>query len=207
MRFLPFLLTCCLGAAQSVSFGVVGGARPTDDVPFWVTPESRRYVVGPSVELGLPFHFAVEVDALYHREGYRYEAPPLIGLSGVAHENERANSWEFPILLKYKLAVPLVKPFVEAGLAPRRITGTSNDEFVVFNCCGPDAVSFGSTKTDSSSLGVVAGGGVRFSIGRLSISPEARYTYWTSASTLGPTGVYTSQWQVDVLVAIAWKVR
>ena len=105
---------------QALTIGVVGGVRATGDVNTFVTmPESRRYVVDPSVEPRLPRNLSTEVDALYHRQGYRYVAPPIIGLSGIYDESERANSWEFPILLKYKLTVPIVKVFVEAGLSPR----------------------------------------------------------------------------------------
>ena len=57
----------CLG--QPLSIGVTGGGRATDDV-IGATAESRRYVVGPMVELGLPWSFGVESDALYHRSGY-----------------------------------------------------------------------------------------------------------------------------------------
>lgn len=208
MRYIILFLTCCACAGQSVSIGVTGGVRPTDDVSSYVIPESRRYVIGTSVELELPLNFAIEVDALYHRQGYQYVAPPLIGLSGLYRERERANTWEFPIMLKYKLPVPVVKLFVEAGLAPRRIAGTANDEFVVFSAySAPPPPTFGSTKIDSSSLGVVAGGGVQFSLGRLRVSPEARYTYWTSAPVLGSAGAPPSQSQVDVLVGIGWKLR
>lgn len=209
MRYLlTLVLTCCALSGQPVTIGVIGGARTTDDVnTSFITPESRRYVVGPSVELALPLNFALEVDALYRRQRYGYHAPPIIGLSGIYTESERANSWEFPILLKYKLRVPVVKPFVEAGFAPRRITGTAADTNVVFNATGPDFASFVNTKVDSTSLGIVAGGGVQFSIGRLRISPEARYTHWTSAIVLGPIGAVGSQSQADILVGIGWKLR
>jgi hypothetical protein len=82
------------------------------------------------IELGLPFGFAIEFNALYHRNGY------LIGHSNFAGsviESERANSWGFPILLKYKLPVSKVKPFVEVGLAPRSISGTISESGVSVN--------------------------------------------------------------------------
>jgi hypothetical protein len=54
----------------------------------------------------------VEVDALYRREGFQSSFSNVF--FGVSSE-ERANSWEFPMLLKYRLPVPLVKPFAEVG--------------------------------------------------------------------------------------------
>jgi hypothetical protein len=209
-HFLILSLTCCACAGQSLFIGVTGGGRPTDDVTSSATPESRRYAAGPTIEVGLPFGFAVEFDALYHRNGY------LIGYSNFAGsviESERANSWEFPILLKYKLPVSKVKPFVEVGLAPRSISGTISESGVNVNILTGQVTPFsGSLKTDwSNSLGVVTGGGVQFGVGRLRVSPEVRYTHWTSTPINGSFGdgpSYSStQEQVDVLIGIGWKVR
>ena len=41
------------------------------------------------------------------------------GSASSIFSDERANSWEFPILRKYRLPVPLPKPFVEVGVMPR----------------------------------------------------------------------------------------
>jgi hypothetical protein len=162
------------------------------------------------IELNLPLGFAVEFDALYHRNGY------LIGnsnLSGSVVESERANSWEFPILLKYKFPTSKVKPFVEAGLAPRSISGTISESGVNVNFLTGQLTPFsGSLKTDwNSSVGVVAGGGVQVGVGRLRVSPEVRYTYWTSAPINGTfadgPSYYSTQEQVDVLIGIGWRIR
>lgn len=210
--FLILSLTCCACAGQSVTIGVLGGGRLTSDVTSSLlpppTPESKRYVVGPSVDLSLPGSFAIEVDALYRRQGYQ----ALLNIGSpdqntITNERERANSWEFPILLKYKLPAPVIKPFVEAGVAPRRITGTVTDSIEAFNPITPPSTNLASTNFARSSTGVVVGGGVQISLGRLRISPEARYTHWTSASANGFAGVSTSQQQVDLAVGIGWKLR
>ncbi len=73
---------------------------------------SKRYVVGPALDIGLPLGFGVEVDALYRREGFQTSFGNAFYS---ASSQERANSWEFPILLKYRLPVPVIKPFVEVG--------------------------------------------------------------------------------------------
>lgn len=204
------LLTCCAGAAQSVTIGVAGGGRATDDVTYAAVPESRRYVAGPTLEVGLPLNFAVEFDALYHRQGY------LLGYGNFADsftDSERGNSWEFPLLLKYKLPTRLVKPFVEAGLAARSISGTISETGASINIMTGQETPYGGTRKASfnSSLGVVAGGGVQFGIGRLRLSPEVRYTYWTSQPLSGYFGdgpsYGSTQQQFDVLVGIGWKFR
>jgi hypothetical protein len=112
---LVVFLTCYGCAAQSIAVGVIGGGRLTDDVSLFPSPEanvagaeaafkleSRFYDVGPMIEIGITHGFAVEFDALYHRQGF---------FSAFYHDTayytsrERDNSWEFPLLLKYKLAI------------------------------------------------------------------------------------------------------
>jgi hypothetical protein len=164
--------------------------------------------VGPSVDLSLPGSFAIEVDALYRRQGYQ----ALLNLGSpeqntVTNERERANSWEFPILLKYKLPAPVIKPFVEAGVAPRRITGTIAASIESFSPVTSPFTTFTSTNFARNSAGVVVGGGVQISLGRLRILPEARYTHWASAPANGFAEVSTSQQQVDLAIGIGWKLR
>src|ERR1700685_1917835 len=122
MRFY-FLITAgilasCVSFGQTISVGVIGGARVGDDLTgAGVTSVSKRYVVGPALDIGLPLGFGIEVDALYRREGFQ-------GYFNSGFVEEHANSWEFPLLLKYRLPVPLVKPFAEVGYAPRVMNGS-----------------------------------------------------------------------------------
>ncbi len=94
---------------QFVQFGVKAGL-PLNDA-YQGTPNigslsssissTGRYIIGPEVELALPFHLGVEADALYRHY-------TLTG-NGVSE-------WEFPILLKYRFkGIPLVHPFADAG--------------------------------------------------------------------------------------------
>ena len=196
------LLSPCACFGQSLTLGVVGGARLTDDLSGNATSESKRYAIGPEVELGLPFGLAVEVDALYRREGYS----SFSGFIGQEWQRERANSWEFPILLKYRLHLPAVKPFVEAGYVPRAIDGAIDTTFG--GCgepgeCGVQPIHSGGDW--SRSHGLVFGGGVQIGIGRLRISPEVRYTRWSN--TVGDLPIQSAQNQVDALVGIGWKVH
>jgi len=97
MRFLFLSLlfvTACACVGQSLTLGVVGGGRLTDDFTGAGTPESKRYVFGPAVEIGLPLGLSVEVDALYRREGFFH-----VGGGMELSDNQRGNSFEFPILL------------------------------------------------------------------------------------------------------------
>ncbi|MGD1094199.1 MAG: hypothetical protein ABSB35_19710 [Bryobacteraceae bacterium] len=198
---------CCFG--QGISIGVVGGVRTTDDIVSDATSESKRYAVGPEVEIGLPFGLGVEVDALYRREGY---SSSFSNFAGSNYSQERANSWEFPMLLKYKFPFALIKPFVEGGYAPRVINGTvNNNGFTVNLQTGQQMYGQSHYSTNDASQGLVIGGGVQLSVGRLLISPEVRYTRWNNQPVLvvepdGPT-FGSSQNQVDILVGLSWKLR
>jgi hypothetical protein len=216
MRFLyssVFLLCSCACLAQPVTIGVKGGIRATDDISsnglFATASESKRYVVGPMLELGLPFGLAVEVDALYRREGYR---TTFGNFAGTSFSRETANSWEFPLLLKYKLPLPVAKPYVVAGYAPQVINGQINSNGFSIDV-GTGVQTFFTSHTGTNwdvSHGLVVGGGIQFGIGALRLSPEVRYTYWNNASInvfFSDFMFHSAQNQVDVLVGIGWKVH
>ncbi len=193
------ILTGSVCFGQSISFGVVGGARVSDDLSGGgATSVSKRYVVGPALDIGLPLGFGVEVDALYQREGFQ-------GVFNSGFFGERANSWEFPMLLKYRLPVPLVKPFAEVGYAPRVMDGSMTTYFV-----SPPSTSISSEQLPDSQ-GLVIGGGVQVGIGRLRLSPGVRYTHWNNTPITGTFGNgpswQSTQNQVDILVGIEWKIR
>src|SRR5690349_7233262 len=103
MRLLLMFVSACLCFGQSLSIGVKAGIRTMDDIENFTgeasgraTSESKRYTVGPLLELGLPFGLGVEFDALYNREGYDAS---FSNFGGSSFERERANSWQFPLLL------------------------------------------------------------------------------------------------------------
>lgn len=208
-RVIVAMLSGWICFGQPLSIGVTGGERLSDDVT-GATPESRRYVVGPTIELELPWRFAVEADALYRRNGYQ------VAYGNFAYsvvESERANSWEFPMLLQYRLPLPKVKPFVEVGVAPRTISGAIAESGFSVNIMTGQRTPLSDTQSTnwSASVGVVVGGGVRFGLGRLRFSPEVRYTHWTSTPINGyfsdGPSYYSTQEQVDVLIGIGWKIH
>jgi hypothetical protein len=248
MRLLLLVgVTGCLCFAQSVSIGAVGGNRLTDDIRSaqinesipdqfsaagGTTSESKRYVVGPAVELGLPFSLALEFDALYRREGYRtrfdVSISPLLNrigpFGGIRFDRERANSWEFPLLLKYKMRLPVIKPYVEAGYAHRIINGSIDDFLLIAPPpgFGPGRSFSGSSNTNwRGSHGAIVGLGVQLAFGRLIVSPEARYTRWNNAAIResgfgqalggvpesGLPGFESARNQVDLQIGFRWKVH
>jgi hypothetical protein len=193
--------------AQAIAVGAIGGIRATGDTPY--VGESKRYAVGPAVAVGLPHGFGIEVHAIYRREGYS-QYFPVFPIPGYGFEHERSNSWEFPILAKYRL--PLHRFHVEAGYAPRTLHGTLSENTVAYVLQGASVQTltlvpvFNHTASPIDypvSHGFVAGGGVHFALGRLSLALVIRYTHWNNAVPLGDS----PQNQVDVLLGIGLRVR
>lgn len=193
--------------AQAIAVGAIGGIRATGDTPY--VGESKRYAVGPAVAVGLPHGFGIEVDAIYRREGYA-DYYPVFPIPGFGFEHERSNSWEFPILAKYRL--PLHRFHVEAGYAPRKLHGASSQNAVAYVLQGTSVQSitlvplFSHTTEPVDypiSHGFVLGGGTHFGFGRLALAPVVRYTHWNNAVPLPNS----PQNQVDVLLGIGWRVN
>jgi hypothetical protein len=205
---VTFVWTCGICCGQSTSIGVIAGARATDDLTgAGATSVSKRFLVGPAINIRLPRGFAFEVDALYRREGYQ---TGFANFASISVSEERANSWEFPLLLKYR---PPLAPrlFVEGGYAPRLLRGSiSTDGQLLFPQPTPVQHSTSSTNWPTRH-GIVLGGGVQFEIGRLQIEPGLRYTRWNSKAISGfyPDGPswQSTQNQFDILVRMAWRIR
>ena len=190
---------------QRLALGVKGGVRATDDfLSGSATSESKRYVVGPMVELLLPHRLGVEVNALYRRFGYRSSAGSVFGYFT---ERDRGNSWEFPMLLKYRFAGRL---YAAGGYAPRTINGSGRTDIVEINFAGgnPRLSTFRS-EFDYVSHGAVVGAGIELGSGRVRFSPEFRYTRWKDKAIdiQGSRGfiIQSNQNQVDVLLGITWR--
>lgn len=209
IAYLLVLVATAQCFAQQVGFGLKVGGRVSEDVPsYWADSESKRYVIGPMVDLKLPLGFGVEVDALYRRVGFRTGNG---GFWGSYQNNYRANSWEFPMLLKYRLPIPVVKPYAEVGYAPRHISGsfTGVGEMVDIPTGNRTPYRTSGEWKPEVSHGLVAGGGVELGGRHLRVAPEVRFTRWNN----DPINLYGSQGysvsaarnEVEVLVGIFWR--
>jgi hypothetical protein len=129
-----------------------------------VSSGSRSFIIGPSLEVRLPIGFAIEADALYRQMNVRMQQSIFYSYSSFLFTSigptiaSHVDTWEFPILAKYRFSLPFVKPYVEAGPA-FRATSASFAEHM-------------------SGRGVTAGIGVEAHLGHLRIAPEVRYTHW-----------------------------
>ncbi len=207
----PLLLAALIAAstslnAQAVSIGVKGGIPITDffetirgNDANYVT-NTKRYLIGPTVEFHLPARFSIEVDALYKRLGYQYEQSLA---ANVITQRTVANSWEFPALIKWEILPGPVRPFVDTGIAFRHITGVKTIRQIAGTVTNVDDAPEFNKKND---IGFVAGFGVAFKAGRVRISPEFRYVRWGSENFRDPIAslLRTNRNQGDFLLGFTF---
>jgi len=109
--------------------------------------------------------------------------PTSTGSVGQSPYHETFNDWQFPFLAKYEMSGGRFRPFLDAGVSYRHVSGSS-----VFS---PDAAGF------------TVGGGATFKLLVLRVSPEIRYTRWFSDSNLDNLATTTSN-QADFLVGFTF---
>jgi opacity protein-like surface antigen len=144
--------------AQPVGFGLKLGV-PLNNAFSGPSSGDGRFTIGPEVDLRLPFGLGVEADLLYNR--YNFSSENL----AVTANRSNSNSWEIPILLKYKLAqFGPVHPFVSGGFSFRTFQSVLR-----FN---PKQIN------DANGTGFVLGAGVSLKLLLIRVSPEIRYTHW-----------------------------
>jgi hypothetical protein len=187
------IATARIASAQLVSVGALGGVPFLDATPG--ADESRRYIVGPSVEVRLPAGFAVELDALYRRLGDTSEfsgsyviapGPSTIPYVNFFINRQRGNSWEFPLLGKYyfRARTSSWQPFIGTGWDLRTI-GVHQAFSQTVTDPATGAAHFSSFHDDFRSdlgVGAVAVLGLRYRLGRLALLPQIRYTRWGSSN-------------------------
>jgi hypothetical protein len=213
MRLLPCLLIAlCVSTAasgQSLTVGVKGGARLTDDLNASLerVSESRRYTVGPAIEIGLWRGLGVECNALYKRVGTSRFSSYLLSYSW---SQDRSDSFEFPILAKWRWASKAPRPYVSGGYAFRHISGSGSTDWINTYPTSQSG-SYTYTPLYGDSSGLVIGGGLEFDLWRMKVSPEFRYTRWYSGglADYGSRGYYaeSAKNQAELLVGIGWLAR
>jgi hypothetical protein len=225
---LPYRSACCalfclygLGSQQAIAqgeypafqLGFKGGVplRETFDTRSGLTSAfgsaTRRYIIGATGEFKLPGRLSFlsfEVDALYKRVGFDYNALTLNALGPVA-QSTVANWWEFPGLFKYKFSAGRFHPFIDFGASLRHISSirqtTYSPAFLI---------------TDNSAFiqnrnapGGVFGIGAAFVMKNVRISPEVRYTHWFNQvfGNPGNTMLGTNLDQLDFLAGFTFRVH
>jgi len=186
-------LTTAFAAEHIFSFGIKAGVPLTDaysdvtargvDTITHTFSASKKYVIGPTIELSLPLGLSVEADALYRPLNLTTDG--LVAPQTLLHSSTDINSWEFPILGKYHfLHTPIVKPYVEAGPIFRHV---------------------GSQGARLSNAGFALGGGIDVKVLLVRVTPEIRYSRWGGDAPAQIFGAPPSQLnQAEFLIGIAF---
>jgi hypothetical protein len=196
--------------AQPFSVGIKAGARLGDEFTSTgraLSDESKRYTFGPMVDLKLPLRFSLEFDALYQPVGYTVQNFDFSFFTS----RERSNSWEFPIIAKYRLPGAVrAAPYVGVGYAPRIVNGSRVDGLIQYDL-QDHIVAVSSTKLDTNydtTHGLVIEGGFKIPVSHFHISPEIRYTRWNKRfldhEGAHGFGYFSQQDQVEVLFGLTW---
>ncbi|HUI82534.1 MAG TPA: outer membrane beta-barrel protein [Bryobacteraceae bacterium] len=209
MRSLSLLLLGAMSVcAQPFSFGLKGGVPLTDflDASGFYQTNTNRYIVGPTIELRLPFGLGVELDALYRHLNYS-ESSSLLGL-GSQQGTTTGSAWEFPLLAKYRFPSRIVRPYVDAGIAWDTLTGLTQ---TITETLPPTGNTTTTTTSNPAELhkntteGFVIGAGIDVHLLVIHISPEIRYTRWGAQHFLSSNGGLSSnQNQAEFLVGITF---
>ena len=207
MRSLCLLiLTAASAFAGPFGFGLKAGIPMTDFTNavssgrFDYTSKTQRYIVGPMVELRLPFGFGIEADALYRRFSYN----SVVTGTGdhLLHQRQRlgvSDPREVPFSDPHRAAVHRRRNRLghparsEAGCAHR----SREPRYYVHQHSGRAA--------SKTTTGFVLGFGVDVHALIIHISPEIRYTRWGAQHFLDQNGgFHSSQNQAEFLVGITF---
>ena len=182
--------------AQSFSVGVKAGVPITDAYSATAFSNGNsgtydgRYLIGPTAEIHFPLNLSLEVDALYRRNG--------VTAIGEVNGKSTVNDWQFPFLGKYELKRGVIRPFVDAGLVYRHLSGTA-----LFSFSYPPSSS--TVLSSSPNLaGFAGGGGITLKILKFRLSPEVRYTHWLNASGASLTAASVNSNQAELLVGFTF---
>ena len=175
--------------SQMFSFGVkVGTPLTTPYTTEFISnggasAGEQRLTIGPTIEVHLPFHLSLEVDALWRQSSFSE-----IG-ANINYLHSSVNDWQVPVMANYERTLGPIHPFIDGGVVYRHVSTDSSQP-----------------PSNPSTAGVTVGGGVMLKLRRLRLSPGFRYTKWPrpifSPAYAGP--VISRSNQVDLLVGVTF---
>ena len=210
--FILLIVCMASASAQPIGFGLKVGAPFTQAFNTGAsgstsyTSDTKRYVVGPQVELRLPAGLGIELDALYTKLNFS-----SVGGDGQfrSERGNRRHRMGISTTLEIQIGgasagLAAVRPFVDTGASFRRLTGISQvRNFITGNT---QETSSPAELQDKNSTGFVIGGGVEIRALFIRISPEVRFTRWgTSNFREGISNLLeTNRNQAQFLVGISF---
>jgi len=141
----------------------------------------------------------VEFDILYRHFGYSTTGIIAGPTSTAFAKDTTSSAWEFPLLAKYRFKGKFFRPFIDAGVSWDKLSGFTQ---TVRSVASTGSVS---ELSDDTSRGFVMGGGIDVKVLLIHLSPEIRYTHWSSAHFVDPAGLISSKKsQAEFLLGITF---
>ncbi len=157
--------------------------------------------MGPTAEIHLPLHFSFEVDALYRRSGLSYAYMTAIGPFYPTFEaiaRDRVNDWQIPFLAKWTPGAGRIRPFLDGGVSYRHISDQTTEQ----SFSSSSTPLFQSFSSAANMGGDTFGAGLTFKLLLVRVSPEIRYTHWSSPDYIGDARSNSNQ--VDFLLGLTF---
>jgi hypothetical protein len=180
--------------AQIVSVGVKTGVPLTDLVRtsgeiggYPYRADISRFTIGPILDLRLPYGLGFEFGAMYKR------FPQQAGQAQVALPNpavyspysHTGQSWEFPMVGRYRFSGEGIRPYLEAGISVNHLSD-------VLGPLGMLLLQEPATVTPpglaENRVGAVAGVGLDIKVPHMYLTPGLRYTHYGSTGSNGIAG-------------------
>ena len=191
--------------AQHISVGIKAGVPLTDvleattggDLPFQA--QTRRYTIGPVMDIGLPLGFDLEFGAMYKRVDQKSIALTITGflpleeitvpieqravISAIGH------SWELPVAVQYRFSKSSIRAYVEGGISFNHLGNVYNFANASFRSPGPRQPPFTIAPIPGSyeRVGAVGRYRRRFQASRYSCNA------WTALHALRPNKILAPQ--------------
>jgi hypothetical protein len=197
---LALLLLLAVSSQAQVGFGVTGGVNFATvggaDVPS-AAKSLTGFAGGAYLEFSIPFLFSIQPEVIYSMKGFSADEVVMVGgtpynVKATAH----LNYIEVPVLIKYTLPVPVIKPALFAG---------PSLGFLMNAKVKAELAGFPTTETDikssttSTDFGLVFGASANIAI----ITVSARYTMGlTTLDKEGTSKVYNRVWSLMVGVGL-----
>ncbi len=161
--------------SQAASFGLTAGVPLNDRISAaeGQTAATGRFSFGPSMRVGLPRGFGIDVELLYKWSHFGFASIPE---SAVVHR------LEFPLLLCYRFSRSPGHPWLHAGMSFNRVIAINGAALCARNELGEESYCIGGRTAavlrHRHTHGPVLGAGMEFAWGRVRIAPELRITHW-----------------------------
>ncbi len=176
------------GLTGGVNFANVGGADVT------MSPKNLTgFAAGAYLDISVPFLLSIEPQILYSGKGYIMESSfTLFGSTYSVKGTATLNYLEIPVLLKYSLPVPVVKPSLFVGPTMGILLGAKMKAEVTGQPTTDTDIKSSTTGTD---WGIVFGASVNI----LVVNVNARYTMGlTTIDKSGQSKIYNRVFSIMV---------